>query len=209
VRRWVVTGPIGSGKSLASRHLAQRGAAIVDGDALGHELLRRPEIRDAVVRDFGSGVLEAGEIDRSALGAIVFADQAALARLNHLTHVPLGRLASQRLAELAAAGRHVLAVFEAAVYFLLPSPPAVDLVVVVTAPAALRAERLARARGLAAAAARARVAAQADWEPLWRRADRTIVNDGPSRQLTHALDVLWRAEGLPDPDSPRRGEPRP
>jgi dephospho-CoA kinase len=207
VRRWVVTGPIGAGKSLASAHLASRGAAIVDGDALGHELLRRPAIRAAVVREFGPGVERDGRIDRSALGAIVFADPAALARLDALTHGPLARLAASRLDELAAAGRHVLAVFEAAVYFLLPSPPLVDLVVVVTAPADLRAARLAHARGLDAATARARIAAQGHWEPLWARADRMIVNDGNAADLARALDALWRAEGLPDPCPPTQGDP--
>lgn len=209
MRRWAVTGPIAAGKSAVSALLALRGAAVVDGDALGHEVLAQPPVRDAVAAAFGPQVMRAGSVDRTALGRLVFADPVALARLNGLTHGPLALLAEARLAALAAAGQHALAVLEAAVYFLLPSPPRVDLVVVVDAPAPLRARRLAAVRGLQAAAAAARIAAQADWGALWARADRTIVNDGTPADLARAVDALWREHGPPDRPTPPQGDPQP
>ena len=205
--RWTVTGPIGAGKSAVTGLLRDRGAAVVDGDALGHEVLARPEVRDAVAGAFGPEVVADGAVDRQALGRRVFADAAALDRLNGLTHPPLQRLMAARLDALERPGGPALAVLEAAVYFLLPSPPRVDLVVVVDAPAAVRARRLAAARGLDRAAAEARIAAQASWEPLWARADRTIVNAGTPADLARAVDALWREEGPPRAPSSRGETP--
>ena len=50
MRRWVVTGPAGGGKSALCRFLAERGAALVNGDHLGHEILARPDIVAAIVK---------------------------------------------------------------------------------------------------------------------------------------------------------------
>ena len=73
-----------------ARLLADRGAAVIDADAVGHELLEEPAIRDRVVERFGPGVLEAaggaGRISRRALGAIVFRDPAALRDLEAILH---------------------------------------------------------------------------------------------------------------------------
>ena len=55
MRRWVVTGPTGAGKSNFCGFLARAGAAILDGDSLGHEILERPEISTALEREFGRG----------------------------------------------------------------------------------------------------------------------------------------------------------
>jgi len=97
----------------------------------------------------------------------------------------LAALAGEKLALLAAAGQHGLAVFEAAVYFLLPSPPAVDLVVAVVAPPDLRLRRLVeRSAGpMTMDQARARIEAQADLEKYWSRADEIIINDGTVEEL--------------------------
>ncbi len=190
---WALTGPIGAGKSAVSGILARQGAAIVDGDRLGHELLSRPDIQRGIAAGIGPEYVAGGVVDRRKLGARVFADPAALNELNRLTHGPLGTLAAQRLAALAAAGEHELAVFEAAVYFLLPSPPPVDLVVTVTAPRPLRIQRLVdrAAGGLSPAQAGARIAAQDDLVALWSRADQIIENDGTLDELeTRVLRLL-------------------
>ena len=70
-----LVGGIGSGKSQCRRRSPQRGGGVVAGDPLGHVALRQPAIREQVVDRWGKGVLESnGEIDRRALGALVFAD---------------------------------------------------------------------------------------------------------------------------------------
>lgn len=192
MRTWVVTGPIGSGKSAVTRYLAEHGAVILDGDRLGYEILDRREVIERIVARFGDDVVDGGAIDRSRLGALVFADAAALEDLNGITHGPLAALFAERLAELARTGRHELAVLEAAVYFLLPEPPPVDLVVAVVADPGIRQQRLIRQRSLTPEAARRRIAAQAHWEPLWAGADVIIANDGTPEQLRQAAAELRR-----------------
>lgn len=192
MKRWTVTGPIGAGKSSLTRLLAAKGAAVLDGDRLGHEVLDRPAIKTALVQDFGEAVLVDDRIDRGRLGALVFADPEAMVRLNSLTHGPLCAHFEARLQALADGGKHALAVLEAAVYFLLPDPPLMDLVICVDAPAAIRLDRLVEGKGLTPAQALARVRSQDTMAGLWAAADVHIINDRGERELSRAADDLWK-----------------
>ncbi len=196
--RWVVTGPAGAGKSALTALLAERGAALLDGDRLGHEILAQPEVADAIASRFGPECVRAGVVDRRRLGAIVFADPAALAGLNAITHPPLARLMRRRLDELETAKDHPLAVLEAAVYFLLPSPPRADLTITVTASPMLRRRRLI-AGGLTAEQADHRIASQVSLEEGFARSDLTIFNEGTRAELAARVDELIRthAPGFP------------
>ncbi len=188
--RLAIIGPTGAGKSRLCRHLADLGAAVVEADRVGHEVLAQPEIRARVAAAFGRGVLDAdGEVDRAALGAVVFADPARRAALDAIAHAPLAAAIADRLAK--AEPKAPLVILEAAVYFLLPGPPAVDAVVAVVASPPLRQRRL-EALGLTPAQARARIAAQAHLEPTWVRADRIITNDGDEAALATVARALFR-----------------
>src|SRR5438552_1839733 len=80
-------GGMGSGKSRVAAEFIRRGARVISGDALGHEALRQPDVRDRVAGRWGRGILDdRGEIDRRRLGAIVFADPLALKALEALVH---------------------------------------------------------------------------------------------------------------------------
>ena len=188
--RWAVTGPIGAGKSTVTRHLAGRGAVVIDADKLGHEVLAEPEVVKRLREEFGPDVAPDGQVDRSVLGPRVFADPQALDRLNALTHGRISDLAVRRFDQLAAEGKHELAVLEAAVYFLFPSPPQVDLVVSVVAEPGLRARRLVAERGLDARQAAARLAAQDGLADLWARADVVLENNGSTAELLRRVDRL-------------------
>jgi dephospho-CoA kinase len=196
IPRWAVTGPTGAGKSVVTGLLAERGAEVVDADAVGHVVLARPEIRDAIAAAFGPRFVRDGRVDRPALGRHVFADPGQLARLNAITHPPLAAEARRRLDVIVAAGRARLAVLEAAVYFLLPAPGPIDLTVAVTAPADLRLERLI-ASGLAPQAARTRIAAQEPLAATFARADVELANTGERDELAAAVDRLLDAHLVP------------
>ena len=83
-----VTGNIACGKSSVSRLLGEFGATVIDADRVYHELIQSGmPLQDALRSRFGDSVVGAdSQIDRKALGAIVFADPAALADLDRLTH---------------------------------------------------------------------------------------------------------------------------
>jgi dephospho-CoA kinase len=95
-----LTGGIATGKSAVARILAGLGAVVIDADAIVHELQAKGQpLVDELAREFGPGVLTAdGALDRKALGAIVFRDEAARARLNKIMHPPVGAEFARRLA---------------------------------------------------------------------------------------------------------------
>jgi len=193
MRRWAVTGPTGAGKSAVTALLAARGAVVLEGDRLGHAVLERPEVAAAVRARFGPDCAADGRVDRAALGRRVFGDAEELSALDAITHGPLCALMEQELAPLAATGA-ALAVLEAAVYFRLPAPPRMDLVVAVLADPRTRAERLAARTGLTAAAALARVRALSHLDRDWARADLLIHNDGGPDELAAAVDRRWASQ---------------
>lgn len=210
LQRWVVTGPIGAGKSLAVSELVELGARVVDADAEGRALLCEPGMPAAVAAALGPGVLRGGEVDRAAVAALVFADPRALERLNALVHPRLAERLAERLREFEAAARQPgLAVVEAAVYFLLPPFGPVDLVVAVDAPPELRVGRLAASGRFDAAAARVRAEAQRPLLDAYARADVVLINDGGPDDLRRAVRALVaaRAPALSPPATPPREGP--
>ncbi len=209
MRTWVVTGPIGAGKSLATRLLAERGAEVIDADAVGHAVLDEPDVRDALVAAFGPGVAPGGRIDRPAVARIVFADPGALARLNGATHPRLVLRLRERLDALAAAetpGHPVLAVLEAAVYFQLPPVGSIDLVIAVVAAEQVRLERLVASGRMPSEAARSRIEAQRSLLPRFDEADEILHNDDDRDALARRIDdLLARHPGILPPPAGRSG----
>lgn len=196
MRRWVVTGPAGGGKSTFCRLLADRGAALLDGDRLGHEVLGQEEIVAAISAEFGPDMVRAGAVDRAALGPVVFADPSALKRLNGITHGPLADLMSRRLEDLENEKRHRLAVLEAAVYFLLPVVRGIEKVITVTAPETVRFARLTGPGCLDETDAWRRIEAQGFMADGWNSADIVLGNEGTLADLESAANALW--SGLDD-----------
>jgi dephospho-CoA kinase len=184
-----VTGRMASGKSTVARRFEALGATRVDGDTLGWETLRDPEVTRAIAAAFGPTVIDsAGAVDRSRLGAIVFRDRAAMSRLNAIVQPPL--LIRVRGALAAAKGDGVL-VLDAALLSTWGIEPELDGVVEVAAPEELRVERLRTVRGGSEAEARERIAGQ-DLPPLartpsfWR-----IENDAGVADLMQRADRVW------------------
>jgi len=138
-----ITGGIGAGKSEALKAFARHGAATVSSDEIVHHLLRRPEVREAIVMRMGHGVVSpAGEIDRGALATVVFNDREALDWLEELLHPLVSAEYLQwreQLAELPVAPR--VSVTEVPLLYETGSDARFDKVVVITAPSKLRRAR--------------------------------------------------------------------
>ena len=138
-----ITGGIGAGKSEALKAFARHGAATVSSDEIVHHLLRRPEVRDAVVARMGHGIVSPdGEIDRGALATVVFNDREALAWLEELLHPLVSAeylLWREQLAELPDAPR--VSVTEVPLLYETGGDARFDKVVVITAPSKLRRAR--------------------------------------------------------------------
>jgi dephospho-CoA kinase len=111
-----ILGGVGAGKSTVAREFVAQGCRLVDADAIGHELLRREDIRRQVLARWGQAVATAdGEVDRKALAAVVFADPAELAALNAALHPSIRREMEQQIAQAQADPAAAGAVVDAAV----------------------------------------------------------------------------------------------
>jgi dephospho-CoA kinase len=185
-----ITGNIGTGKSTAMAWLARKGACVVDADKVGHAVMEPGAAAYAqVVAAFGPGVLAPdGRIFRPALGAIVFADAAQLARLEAIVHPAV----LARTQELLAGCSAPVAVIEA--IKLLEARNLLRLcheVWVVTASEETILRRLMESRGMDEAEARRRLAAQSPTSEKLRHATRVITNDGAPEELYAQLDKIW------------------
>lgn len=187
-----LTGGIGSGKSEAARLLLELGAVVVDADKLGHAVYRPgTDGWRAVVAAFGQGVVQPdGAVDRKKLGALVFSDSSAIAKLNSITWPAIAGMIQEEFTRLAARGVKV-AVLEAAVLVEAGWARLVDEVWVVTAPEELCIKRLQGRDGLTADAVRARISAQPSDQERVKHAHAVIRNDGGLAQLREHVQELW------------------
>ncbi len=189
-----LTGGIGSGKSTVSARLAELGAVVLDADKAARAVVEpgTPGLA-AITADFGPGVLAAdGSLDRAKLAAIVFADEAALARLNAITH-PLIHEYIRAAEEEAvrAGGDGVVLVHDVALLAEWGRAKEFDLVIVVDVPAETQLERLTGQRGMEADQARARMAAQASRDQRLAVADIVIDNSGSRKDLDRLVSEVW------------------
>jgi dephospho-CoA kinase len=187
-----LTGGIASGKSTIAARLAEHGAVVVDADALSREVVEQGEPALEAIREaFGDAVLTPdGRLDRPALGAIVFRDEAARKRLNAIVH-PAVIARSQALFH-AALERDPSAV----VVYDVPLIDArgigeFERIVVADAPPEVRERRLVELRGLSADDARARIASQLDDDVRRALATDVVDTSGALEHTIEQTDALW------------------
>ena len=188
-----LTGGIGSGKSTVADILEDLGALVIDSDLLAREVIERgTNGYDQVVARFGDSILRDGEIDRSALGNIVFSDVAARKDLEGIIH-PLVRERAEKIA--SRAGDRVV-VNQIPLLFETKGSERFDFVISVEADEEIRKERL-RERGLKDYEINKRMAAQASDIQRASIADVVITNNGTIDDLTRKIEALWESELFP------------
>jgi dephospho-CoA kinase len=187
-----LTGGIGTGKSTVARLFAARGVPVVDADLLAREVVAPGLPAQAEIAAAWPGVVSAdGALDRKRLGAIVFTDPAARARLEAITHPHIQALGAERLAALAAAG-HRLALYEAPLLVESGRWRDVDGLIVVTASEATQVARVRARDGLGQTEAEARIGAQLPTADKVRVATFVIDNDGDLADTEAAVASLLR-----------------
>ena len=184
-----LTGNIACGKSTVLRRLAELGAGVIDADVVTREIQRRGQAGfDATVALFGPEVVGPdGELDRRAIGNRVFADPAALARLEAAIH-PLVRAAIAR--RLAAMPEPVI-VIDAIKLLESPLVSYCREIWVVTCTPAQQVARLTASRGLSEAEAWLRVQAQPPQAEKVARASVVLDNSGALDATLRQVDAAW------------------
>lgn len=192
-----LVGGMGSGKSLVADLLAQRGGQIVSGDRLGHQALRDPEVRRALVTRWGPGVLQAdGEVDRKRVGRIVFADPAERRALEAVSFPWIERGIAEETARAQANPEVAFVVLDAAIMMETGWDRHCDRLVFIDAPRDVRLRRLAEGRGWSVAEVEARERAQLPLETKRQRADAVIDNGGTTADTERQLDALLESWGI-------------
>ena len=189
-----LTGGIGSGKSLAAQFFSQLGALVIDADQLARSVIERgSEGFDEVLLRFGDTVLKNGDIDRVALGQIVFENPEAKKDLEEIIHP---RIRAEFEEAVASLNPGQIMVYEIPLLVETNAADRFDFVITVESEAELRKQRL-RARGMFHSDIEKRMASQATEEQRRAIADCVLTNDGSEDELLRQVENVWESTILP------------
>ncbi len=186
-----LTGGIASGKSAVSAMLREMGFAVLDADALAHKLIEPGQAAYAeVLQEFGPSITDpSGRIDRSKLGAVVFADRAKLDRLNAIVHPRVAEVVLSQFEIWRRSGVRDAVFVEAALLIESGIHKKLDGLVVVWCKPEQQVERLL-ARGLSETEARRRIAAQLPVEEKLQQATEKIDCSGSLEETRRQVQAL-------------------
>ncbi|CAB4780598.1 unannotated protein [freshwater metagenome] len=183
-----LTGGIGAGKSLVAGYFADLGARVVDADQLSRVAIERGSKGfDAVVAEFGDGILRNGDIDRRALGEKVFNNANARAKLEAIIH-PIVRTQFDDL--VSSLREHEIMIYEIPLLVETRAQDRFNVVITVESDSTLRESRL-RERGLLQSEIASRMSAQASSAERIAVADYVIENNASTDQLLRQVEHLW------------------
>lgn len=198
-----LTGGVASGKSLAAKYFEELGAEVLDADRTGHEVLLDPEVRQVLVKRWGTEVVaSSGEVNRVEVAKRVFGDSAAANAerqfLEQLLHPRIRERLELERAEHGMQGRQVF-VLDAPLLLEAGWDSVCDVVVFVEAPREVREAR-ALARGWSAEQFVQREAAQWPVEKKRYSSDWVLRNDSSPEELRTRVNEIWLDPLLPKKD---------
>ena len=192
-----ITGGVASGKSAVAGLFRELGAAVLDADRAGHEVLRQPEVPVLLRQRWGDEVVDpSGEIRRDKVAAIVFGDgpraDAELEFLESVSHPRIDALLHEQIQELQQAGGVDVVVLDAALLFEANWHRHCDATVFVDAPVAVRQQR-ALGRGWSLTQFEQRQAVQLPVDQKQAEADYKIDNAATLADARQQVGNVWNA----------------
>ena len=183
-----LTGGIGCGKSLAAQYFSELGALVIDADQLARAAIERgSQGFDEAVSIFGDSILNNGDIDRRALGEIIFKDPDAKKKLEGIIHPFVRQQFEEAVSSLKA---DETLIYEIPLLVETGAQDRFDLVITVESEIENRISRL-RQRGMHISEIEGRIAAQATREHRVEIADFLIENDGSEDELLRQVENIW------------------
>lgn len=186
-----ITGGTGCGKTTALSELEALGALVIDCDALYHELLETDGQMLADIERSFPGTVTDGKLDRKALGATVFSNEAALEDLNAITHHYIGVEFDKRLRDWAMQGG-TLAAVDAIALIESGLGARCKAVIGVVAEKTTRIERIMKRDGISYEYALMRVAAQYPNEYFEEKCGYVLYNDGSEADFRKQCKKLFK-----------------
>lgn len=193
-----LTGGIACGKSTVAAMLVQRGAKLIDADAVAREVVLPGEpALSEIAAAFGRQVLnEDGTLDRQKLGTVVFGNREQLDRLESILHPAIRSRMWDKINVYEAEDPGQLIVADIPLLYETGQAGLYDKVMVVYVPRAVQLERLMARNSLTAEEAGKRIDLQMDIEEKKRLADIVIDNSGSIQNTERQIDEFWRKQGL-------------
>ena len=193
-----LTGGIACGKSTVTQLLQRKGADIIDLDQIGHELLKaNSPVMKQLLKTFGPEVLDlSGDVNRTKLGKIVFADPLARQQLNDIVHPEIHRISRQLAQSKVKNQADSIVVIESPLLIESGGYRSVDYVVMVSATPDQQIVRLMKRsleqnKTMTQLDAEKRIAAQMSLKEKMAYADYIVDNQGDLTELGKQVDQLW------------------
>lgn len=192
-----ILGGLAGGKSTVAGLLARRGAAVIDADRIGHQVLERPEVRDALRSAFGEQILDkASRIERRLLAQAAFGSPHGgphgVDVLNGIVHPPILEEIRLRVEEIKRLKEVPLIVLDAALLVETGLDKELcEKLLYVDAPEDVRRRRARDERGIEPEQFEQRARAQASPEEKRKLADYVVTNNGSLEELDEQVGRLW------------------
>ncbi len=189
-----LTGGIATGKSTVAEMLKNKGAVVLDADAIAREVVEpgRPAWKD-IVKWQGRKILnEDNSIDRVKLGRVVFTDEEARRRLNSIVHPRVDEELSERTRQIRSGSTSTVIVYDVPLLIEAGMHHKVDVVVLVCASRETQVKRMVQREGLQEEEVKQRIEAQMPLEQKIKYAHFVIKNDGELEQTRGQVDEFWR-----------------
>lgn len=188
-----LTGGIASGKSTLAKFFRDKGAAVISADAIAFNLAKPRQILHRLyVKHFGEKILQAdGELDRRAIGQIVFGNEAERQWLDSTTHPILARAMEEQIQVMQEKNFPVI-ILDVPLLFEAGWDKMTEENCLVFVDEATQLERLMRRNGYGEAEAMARIASQMPLQEKKRRADTFIDNSGSLEESFAQAEKLWK-----------------
>lgn len=189
-----LTGGIACGKTTVARMLSELGCKLINADAVGHEVIRKPQpAYHEIIEAFGSGVLGAdGEIDRTRLGRLVFSDREKLYRLNAIVHPRILDRSEHYMEKMTENEPEAIVVVEAALIYEARGEGRFQKMVVAWCRPEQQVERLQKNSGLSAEDAERRISSQMPSDEKRKRADYAIDCSGTLEATRRQVEEVYR-----------------
>lgn len=178
-----LTGKSGSGKSYAAALFQKWGAFVCDCDEIAHELLKNEEIKSKLIHAFGAEILQGGEIDRKALGQIVFSDSEELLKLNAIVHPAV----IERVMSLCEASHCDICVMDGSELEASGADRLCNAIIVIECNEEIRLERIIKRDAISRESALLRMKAQKGYTKNAIR----IQNNGPAKEFEAELYKIY------------------
>ncbi|HHZ06163.1 MAG TPA: dephospho-CoA kinase [Clostridiales bacterium] len=188
-----LTGPTGAGKSTVAGFFTDCGCDVIDCDSLGHSILKKGSITlQQLAYTFGTDVLDStGNVNRTLLAQRAFSSRESTQRLNEICHPPICYKCLQMINDLRTSKENAVIILDAAVLLESNMDILCDTVICVTAPKAVRVQRIVNRDGITAKQAGSRISAQQDNDFYIERSDYCIDGNSGINNIKESVKIIY------------------